>query len=465
MQRKTLSVVIAVLIGLLSLVACHPSATDDVLLVPSEDGSEVVSTVEPTDTQSVQALSLIPVDETQIEGRIILVWHPWVDERANLLDDLIRAFNAQNEYGLTVVAQSHSEELYQDFYATFGTDNMPDIVVGYVGDLFEANRYGDMLVDLLPYLNDAVWGLTDDARRNLIGSFFFEDNGEMFTFPLYRAANLLYYNQSWAEELGFATYPETPQNFRQQACAAADALNNGMGGWLANTNPTTILSWIYAFGGDVLSPDKRDYQFANPMNEKAFVFLKELADENCLWLNTEGDPLQKFAERKALFLSASALDIPFVAGAFDSMGSEDDWRVLPYPSENMEPVMIAYGADAAVIRSDLVQQTASWVFIKWLIAAENQAKWQTLGAYLPVNKDAVKYSKDSFSGEAAWLDAMGYSTVSRQEPMMVSWHLVRWALSDAAKSMLLDADFSTDDVAVLLETLSLTANEIQVQHR
>jgi len=86
---------------------------------------------------------------------------------------------------------------------------------------------------------------------------------------------LLAYNTTWAKELGLNSLPVTPEEFKTQMCAAnksflkdADLTNDGLGGWLINTDPVAMYSWLTAFGVD-LTPGE-GYVFSGEAGEAAF---------------------------------------------------------------------------------------------------------------------------------------------------------------------------------------------------
>ena len=106
-----------------------------------------------------------------------------------------------------------------------------------------------------------------------------------------RLAGVLLYNRGWAQELGFNRAPTTPGEFKEQACAAAQALladdefdNNGTGGYLVDGDPLVVSSWILAFGGSLSGSDSPDSYFDPEPVEEAFSYLKGLFDRGCAWI-------------------------------------------------------------------------------------------------------------------------------------------------------------------------------------
>ena len=139
-------------------------------------------------------------------------------------------------------------------------------------------------------------------------------DGKQLGLPAQRSARFLFYNQTWAHELGFSSPPATADEFRQQACAANASFrtdtspqNDGYGGWIVDTNWQTTYSWLLAFGGGVVDGDS--YAFRTDPNLAALQFLKGLYDDNCAWLSTEPTPFDSFARRSALFVSGDLAEV------------------------------------------------------------------------------------------------------------------------------------------------------------
>ena len=67
--------------------------------------------------------------------------------------------------------------------------------------------------------------------------------------PAQRSARVIFYNQTWARELGFNAPPSTADDFREQACKAnasfrsnEDPKDDALGGWLVD-----YFSWEWCF--------------------------------------------------------------------------------------------------------------------------------------------------------------------------------------------------------------------------
>ena len=175
-------------------------------------------------------------------------------------------------------------------------------------------------------IHDPEWGLTSQETADIFNVFWNEESdGQRWGIPAERNAQVLFYNVSWAQALGFQHPPANTAEFKAQACAAMKANvaddnpdNNGTGGWILSTDPLALESWRLAFGGDPLpTQEGQPYNFNTPAAVSAYTFLKSMVDENCAWTARNPAPYPYFAQRQALFYSGSLLDLPFQARAMD----------------------------------------------------------------------------------------------------------------------------------------------------
>ena len=196
------------------------------------------------------------------------------------MNALVSEFNASNPYGITVdsVYQGNYNELYESVQAAIAAGDPPNLAVGYNYEILQWNAGGGETVDLNTYVDDPGWGLSSQEQDDFYPLFWGQEvfDGARRGLPAQRFAQLIYYNLTWARELGFDAAPQTPQQFKRQACAAAaannrddDPENNGTGGWVTNTSPSAVLSWMYAFGGGVVNAAGTGYDFDTPQIQSA----------------------------------------------------------------------------------------------------------------------------------------------------------------------------------------------------
>ena len=325
-------------------------------------------------------------------------------------------------------------------------------------------------MDLNPYLNDSVFGISAIDRSDFANVVWMQDemDGIRYGVPAQRSARFLLYNQSWARELGFDSPPASSSEFEQQACAAHKALgsdedpnNNALGGWLIDTNPMTPLSWMLAFGGGI--QEEKNYRFLTPGNIAAFRYLKVLQQKNCAWVaSSDLSAPDRFASRQALFATASLEDFPDQVRAFTAANSRDEWTVLKFPGDEHD-ALIVYGSSFIVFESNEATQLASWLFIRWILSAENQARWVQSTGLFPLRDSTMSLLADYSAGHPQWAEAVKLLPQGVNTPQLASWRLVKIMLEDGFRDMfdtIRHPDLTDGQIPLILRQMEDTAADL-----
>jgi multiple sugar transport system substrate-binding protein/sn-glycerol 3-phosphate transport system substrate-binding protein len=390
---------------------------------------------------------------------------------------MVEDFNTSNACGITV------EEQYQGSYddirdkvnASISAGELPAaLIVGYQNDqaFYQLNN---ALVDLNPYVEDPVWGLSEEDVNAFYDAFWQQSvhaafDNQRLGIPPNRSMLVMYYNQTWLEELGFDGPPTTPQELRDMACAAADEKGDGTGGLILDPGASELASWTYAFGGNILSEDGTHYNYDGDATVQALAFLKDLYDDGCGYLFTEGFPDPEFAARHAIFTTGSSSGLPYyVSGVKDAaaeMGTEpDNWGVAAIPHTTAEPVQNIYGGDIMVTSTTPEQQLAAWIFAKWFTLPENQARWDEISGYFPTRRDTQQYLEGYIEENPQWGSALDLLEYGTYEPQLISYQSVRDQAEETFNAVLsLPADAgvdNTDAILGLLQELTDFANTQQ----
>ena len=443
----------------------------------AEEVQETVEEVVEEVTEEMSDEPCAPSTEGDLAGvdpRGVTVqwWHNHRGSREELLLEIVNEYNETNECGITVEAlnQGSYNDIRDSVNASVAAGEVPaSLVVGYQNDqaFYQLN---DTLVDLNTYVDDAHWGLSDADREDFYGSFFNQSihvafNDQRLGFPPNRSIELLHYNKTYAEELGFDSPPTTPAEFQEMACAAAEASESGVGGYVLRTDASAVAAWTFAFGGSILTEDGADYVYNSEATASALAFIQELATEGedglvCAYL-FDGFPNPEVAARNALFGQGSSSGMPFYVGDFATIAEEngtepDEYAVTAIPHTTPDPVMNIYGGDVMIVQTTPEQQLAAWEFVKWFTSPEAQAKWVEASNYFPTRAGTAEFLGDYITDNPVYGEALDLLNYGKFEPQLISYQSVRDAAEAAFNEILQGAD-----VQETLDELTETANELQ----
>ncbi|HEX9029668.1 MAG TPA: extracellular solute-binding protein, partial [Anaerolineales bacterium] len=249
--------------------------------------------------------------------------------------------------------------------------------------------------------------------------------------------------------------------YRSHAASPADKA----GGFILSTDTTAILGWMESFGAEIIRPGGDGYNFDTPQVRDTFKYLRGLYDSGCAWLLPDNQPPQAdFAARRGLFAVGSLADLPYQAAAFQQIGSTDEWTVLPFPSPVGKPALIFYGPSYEILASTPERQLAAWLFLKWLVAPQNQAQLAAATGAFPSRDGGLAALADYRKSHPQWASAAGLLPLAQPEPSYRSWGLVRWAVSDAA-TQLFRSYFNIAQVPELGKLLDQTAADLHAEQQ
>jgi multiple sugar transport system substrate-binding protein len=407
-----------------------------------------------------------PIDPS---GQTVVFWHVWGedDPSAGLLG-LVAEFNETNEWGITVEAldQGRYSDLEDSMNAAIQSGDVPNVVVGYTNAL-DTWYSVDVMADINAYVYDDYFGLTEEEIADFYEGVWANGvnaEGARVGFPHGQSANVMFYNHTWAQELGFDSPPATLDELEEQVCAAAAANTAsgdpdlaGTGGIVVYVGASDVAAYLFAVGGDFVDDAGTAYDMTSPELMMVAEFWKKLYDEGCSF-TTESYPNPEFATRKALITLSSTAGYPYQVSAFEAEGaySDDVWGFEPIPGIDKQAVN-AYAQNTGIVRSTPEQELASWLFIKWFTSPEVSVKWIDASGYHPIRASVPQYLDDYAAENPLWAEGLALGPLGVSEPGWASWGTVRREIQDTF-SAILQGDPA--DIPTLLADLEAVSNEI-----
>jgi multiple sugar transport system substrate-binding protein/sn-glycerol 3-phosphate transport system substrate-binding protein len=316
-------------------------------------------------------------------------------------------------------------------------------------------------------MNDAEFGLTAEELAAIYPSNLAAGtlaDGTIIGVPIHQSENVLFYNITWAQELGFDSPPATAAEFKEQACAAAafnasddDPDNDGTGGLVHFPGASNIASWLFAFGGSFLNDTGDTYTMNTDKMLEVALFLKDLQDSGCTFA-TDSFPNPEMATRKALFTTSSTAGIPFQASAFEDAGNDDEWGLIAFPGPDGKLAVNAFGQMIGVMDQSPEANLAAWLWLRYFTSPEVQAKWITYSAYFPSQSTTADYLGDYINETPLYGLGLDLAQYGEAEPNLASWGAVRGAIQDAFFAIQ-DAT-SEEEIIQILEELNELCAEL-----
>ena len=340
----------------------------------------------PTETPIPAWLDVAPDD---LEGTTLTLRYSLDGKARDKLKELAEQFSAENGQGITVraVPAYSADELSSEIY---GEDRAKSgLVIADSAWLQAMNRNGDLLARLDDFMQDPEIGLEDEAVTPLMpGALAMENRDDSYyALPLWTEPGFLFYNKTWAIELGFPESPEDLASFAEQACAAGKASYNeednarhGTGGWIVSSDPVSVMSWLLTFSREPLSQGDLFKDGSGELFSEAAAWLRNLFDNGCAWNSRVKEPYDYFANRYALFYSGTYSDAERQFNAFERSESHgfDNWDLLVYPhrtaGERNDPRICADTMSIGILFGDPREMNAAWQFIRWLYRDEHAAE-------------------------------------------------------------------------------------------
>ncbi|MFW5685655.1 MAG: extracellular solute-binding protein, partial [Spirochaetota bacterium] len=336
---------------------------------------------------------------------------------------------------------------------------VPSLVVAYQNQA-AGYQVANGLVDLNPYVEHPEYGI--DNPDDFFTGFYLQDinaqfGGARLGFPPNRSAEMMYYNQTWLEELGFDGPPSTWEEFAEMAAAATDD-TAGTYGYALRTDASNVFAQVISRGGTIVLPEGAGYQFNTPELRDSMEFMVSLYEDGYARKIAEryGDQTD-FGNRRVLFTMGSTSGLPFYEQAVDAgEGGSFEWSVAPIPYTTSEPQINIYGASVSVPRTTPEEQLAAWLFLRYFSTPEVQAEWVRISNYFPVRSSVAEGLDSYFRDNPRFEDAFTILQTSntQAEPPYAGYDEVR-DLMEATFNAIIDGA----DIEESLARLEADANE------
>jgi len=280
--------------------------------------------------------------------------------------------------------------------------------------------------------------------------------------PFSQSVQVIYYNESWANELGIKSIPLSAEDFHAQSCRLTE--NGTPAGLVISPQAANILSFIFAYGGDPLDSADGLYDFSSVEIKEFANDWRELYLDDCgKLISNYPNPMaiegeyERFNQRKALMIMGSTLMQAHIQTGPNSSGRGDDWQMLPFLGPEGTRAVVSDVQSVVVFKTSPEEELASWLFLKYLVSPEVQAEWSQYSGYYPTREDSLRFLRKFGRDNPSWAGGLDLLKYSRSAPLHPSWQTVQLAVEDAFEELLIRPEQSPE---AQLEALDQAAAEL-----
>ena len=372
-MKKTISIVLSVLMAICLLAGCSNPSTADADLPESADSAS--TTVSEEAASSTEALQ----ETVNIE-----FWHAMSGNTGDLITELVDDYNNSQ-------SAVHVEAIYQGDYTTEGTkiqaavasNTAPQIAqleVGRIGMYAEAG----VLVDLNQYVERDGYDMDDYYEGILDYSYY---DGALIALPEGRSIPVLYYNADLLSNASIAA----PTTWDELKSAAQALTNDTVYGYSCPIDPWYYLGLVITAGGQIYNEDGNGIGFNNESGTKPLYLWKDMIDASTMYI-PEGQDYNSSSACRNAFISGSVAMIMQSCAQYKNLVNNCEFEVgLAYIPKDVTYSAIPGGSNFVMFNgSTEEEENAAWDFLKYMTSAETAARFSVGTGYLPTMKSVIE---------------------------------------------------------------------------
>lgn len=338
-------------------------------------------------------LAVAPAALAQVE---LELWTPFGSGRpGEAMEDLVARFN-ETHSDIVVTHLPVPSDIAGKYHVSLAAGVSPNI--GWVAPDWFYSLYTEAYVVPVEFYVER-YGI--DEAQFFPGVWRQGVDNRQWGIPFEVGSEALIYNQDWFDRAGISEAPTTWDDFLAVATRLTDP-EAGMHAFQPSWAPHMTVQWVWRNGGDILSSDHERATFDQPETVEAVRWLAELETR----YDAVGGRMREATAAMNLASPGSyesSKTYPFTFGTGPAPVPESGTRAS-----------LSYYKELLIFKSTPEQEDASWTFIEWLIAPEQQVEWAMKTGYLPVTRFAL--DTDEYRQYLAenprlipWIDELEYS--------------------------------------------------------
>lgn len=391
---KLLSAVVALSLMAGTLAGCGSSAQQTGGSAPTNDANAANNNTVNVN-QVDNANELTAMDESKLKGTTITFWHAMGGVNGEAVDYLVKKFNSENEYGITVVSE------YQGSYDD-SINKLKSAKLGNMGaDLVQIYDIGTR------FMLDSGWVVPMQTLIDADGfdlsviepniAAYYTVGGTLYSMPFNSSTPLLYYNKDMFAKAGIA---EAPKSFadieaiapKLQAAGVQEVMSLAIYGWFFEQF-TCKQGLEYVNNGNGRNSYATNVAFdTNGAGANILTAWKSLYDKGFAPnVGRGGDAgLADFSSGKSAITLGSTASLKQILQDVDGKFEVGTAYFPTVTADSKGGVSIGGASLWALDNGDDVKKAATWKFVRFLVSAESQAYWNTQTGYFPVTTESSK---------------------------------------------------------------------------
>ena len=324
------------------------------------------------------------------DGKIHLTyWYAWKDKIGESKEELVKQFNeSQDEIVVEAAYQGSYDELSSKTQAAKAANNAPEIFEVEIASMYTMAK-GGMIEDLTPFVDDEL--NLEDFNEGLMHEAYIDEN--LYGLPFYRSTPIMYKNVDMLKAAGLD--PEGPRDwkeFKEYAEKLRDK-DNDKYAMTFNLDPWFLEAWVYSSDGFYAQDGK--IGFDQEGTREPARFLQELADEDLIKVvlgEQSGDTQrQDFVNQNSALYFTSTAGLSSLLPLAEENGFELDTSFVP---GNKHYAVPTGGCNIVMISGlDKEKQEATWKFLKFMTATDQNVFASEYTGYLPTRYSSVETDK------------------------------------------------------------------------
>jgi len=314
----------------------------------------------------------------------------WARDSARVLvDPLIEEFNKSHNFKIKPTFIP-ADQFVQKFSTAMAGGQGPDLIAVdliYMPAYSAAEQMTDIsdFAKALPFYDKLI------PSHMRLGTY----NGKIYSVPFNAEGSVLVYNKNLFKQAGLdPEKPPTNWTEMEEYAKKITALGNGTSGFYfsgacAGCNAFTVLPYVWASGGDVLSEDGKQATLTNPSVKATLEFLRRMWEGKQIpetaKVDTGTEFLNAFTTGKIGMSGTGA----FAIATLKSKHPNVDFGVAPLPGQKGGSASFA-GGDTIAIPAGSKRVNEAQEFLTWFLSEDVQVNIIAKNGGLPLRLDLVE---------------------------------------------------------------------------